>query len=235
MSCAAAHRLRPSMPPTLKAMQIPFSSEEFYGVFRDYNNAVWPAQVFLVALAVAATLLALSPQRASGVGVSAILGFLWAWIAFVYHLAFFTRISAPAYAFAIVCLAGSAVFIWQGVIRRRLKFSWVPGWRAVAGVALIVFSLVVYPTWSAFAGHRYPAAATFGLPCPTTIFTIGVLAFAVPPYPRSPLIVPLLWSFVGAQAAFLLGVPPDLGLIAAAAVAIGLLATARLPHGAPPT
>ena len=35
MSCAAAHRLRPSTPLTLKAMQIPFSSEQFHGVFRD--------------------------------------------------------------------------------------------------------------------------------------------------------------------------------------------------------
>lgn len=99
--------------------------------------------------------------------------------------------------------------------------------RATAGVALIVFALVVYPVWSAYAGHSYPATPTFGLPCPTTIFTIGVLAFAVPPYPRSPLVAPVLWCFVGAQAAFLLGVQPDLGLVAAALVGIGLLVTAR--------
>ncbi|WP_426148120.1 hypothetical protein [Polaromonas sp. DSR2-3-2] len=34
-------------------MQIPFSCEQFYGVFRDYNDAAWPAPVFLAALAVA--------------------------------------------------------------------------------------------------------------------------------------------------------------------------------------
>lgn len=208
-------------------MTLPFTVEQFYGVFRDYNDAVWPAQLLLVALAFAAVALALTRKRWSGVGVSAILGFLWAWIAVVYHLTFFTRISPPAYAFAVVSLAGAAAFVWQGVIRRQLEFRWQPGWRSAAGMALIVFALVVYPVWSAYAGHSYPAIATFGLPCPTTIFTIGVLAFAVRPYPRSPLIVPMLWCFVGAQAAFLLSVPPDLGLIAAAAVAIGLLVTAR--------
>jgi Family of unknown function (DUF6064) len=208
-------------------MTIPFTAEQFYGVFRDYNDAVWPAQFFLVALALAAVALALRRLRWSGVGVSAILGFLWAWIAVVYHLAFFTRISSPAYAFAVVSMAGAAVFVWQGVIRRRLEFRWAPGWRSASGVALIVFALVVYPVWSAFVGHRYPATATFGLPCPTTIFTLGVLAFAARPYPRSPLIAPLLWCFVGAQAAFLLNVPADLGLIAAAVVGIGLLVTAR--------
>lgn len=29
---------------------------------------------------------------------------------------------------------------------------------------------------------------TFGLPCPTTLFTIGLLAFVVSPYPRSTLV-----------------------------------------------
>jgi hypothetical protein len=143
-----------------------------------------------------------------------------------YHLAFFSRISTAAYGFAALSAAGAAVFVWQGVIRRRLAFRWVPGLKAMAGVVLIAFALVLYPVWYAYAGHPDPATPTFGLPCPTTIFTIGVLCIAVPPTPRSPLVVPLLWCLVGAQAAFLMGVQPDLGLIAAAVVDMGLLATA---------
>ncbi len=212
-------------------MALPFTIEQFYGVFRDYNAAVWPAQWFLVAMALAAVVAALRPRPWSGVAVSAILGGLWAWIAVAYHLAFFTRISPPAYGFAAFSAAGALVFIWQGVIRRRLSYRWAPGLKATAGVVLIVFALVVYPVWSAYAGHPYPSTPTFGLPCPTTIFTIGLLCFAVPPTPRSPLIVPLLWSLVGAQAAFLLGVQPDLGLIAAGVVCVALLATAGRQPG----
>lgn len=207
-------------------MVLPFTFEQFYGVFGDYNNAVWPAQWFLVAMALAAVVAVLWPRPWSGVAVSAILGVLWAWIALAYHLAFFARISPPAYAFSALSMVGAAAFIWQGVIRRRLTFQWVAGPKAVAGAALIVFALVVYPVWSAYAGHPYPATPTFGLPCPTTIFTIGLLCFAVPPTPRSPLIVPLLWCLVGTQAAFFLGVQPDLGLVAAGAVSVALLATA---------
>jgi hypothetical protein len=161
--------------------------------------------------------------------VSVILGLLWAWIALAYHLAFFSRISPAAYGFAAVSAAGAVVFVWQGVVRRRLTFRWAPGPKAMAGVTLIVFALVVYPGWSAYAGHPYPATPTFGLPCPTTIFTIGLLCFAVPPMPRSTLIVPALWCGIGAQAAFLLDVQPDLGLIAAGLVGIALL----LPSGRP--
>ena len=211
-------------------MAIPFSAEQFHGVFRDYNTAVWPAQWFLVAMALAAVAAVLRPRPWSGVAVSAILGVLWAWTALAYHLAFFARISPAAYGFAVLSAAGAAAFIWQGVVRRRLTFRWVPGLRATAGVVLIAFALVVYPVWSAYAGYPYPATPTFGLPCPTTIFTIGLLCFAVPPTPRSPLIVPVLWCLVGAQAAFLLGVLPDLVLIAAAVVGMGLLATAGQRH-----
>ena len=204
----------------------PFTVEQFRDVFRAYNTAVSPAQYLLFAMALAAVAAVLRPQPWSGVAVSAILGALWTWIALAYHLAFFARISPAAYGFAALYLAGAVVFIWQGVNRRRLIFRWVGGPKAMAGAALIVFALVVYPVWSAYAAQPYPATPTFGLPCPTTIFTIGLLCFAVPPTPRGPLIVPLLWCLVGAQAALLLGVQADLGLIAAGAVCVALLATA---------
>jgi hypothetical protein len=51
------------------------------------------------------------------------------------------------------------------------------------------------------------------LPCPTTIFTIGVLCFLATPHPRYVLLTPILWSVVGTQAAFLFGVHQDLARI----------------------
>jgi hypothetical protein len=204
---------------------ISLTVEQFYGVFRDYNTAVWPMQWFLDLLGLVVVGLAWLPGRRSGVAVSAILGALWAWIAVAYHLAFFARVRPLACGFAALSAAGSVVFFWQGVIKRRLTFQCASDLKSIAGAALIVFALGVYPVWSIYAGHPYPEMPTFGLPCTTTIFTIGLLCFTLPPTPRSPLIVPLLWCLVGAQAALLFGVWSDLGLIAAAAVAIWLLLT----------
>lgn len=204
-------------------MELPFTADQFFGVFREYNETVWPAQIFLLALALLAVAAVFRPRPWSGVTVSAVLSFLWAWLALAYHLAFFSRINPLAYAFAGVSLAGALVFFWQGVIRRRLRFTWTDGPFPIIGAALVIFALAVYPVWSWYAGHAYPAMPTFGLPCPTTIFTIGLLAFAVPPHPRSPLIVPIAWCAIGGQAALLLDVPSDYGLIVAGAVAIGLL------------
>jgi len=130
-------------------MQLPFTAEQFYGVFREYNTTLWPAQVFLLALAVAAVVLVVVPHRWSGwsgVGVSAILALLWAWLGLAYHLAFFTSISPPAYGFAGVSVAGALVFLWQGVVRRKLEFRWVAGGRSVVGFLLVVFVKQTHPS-----------------------------------------------------------------------------------------
>ena len=210
-------------------MQLPFTHEQFYGVFREYNQTLWPAPLLLMGVAIFAIVLVLRPRSWSGVAISGILAFLWAWLALAYHLAFFAEINPLAYEFAAVSVLGAFAFFWQGVVCHRLRFAWVGGGRAFAGIVLIVFALIVYPLWSWYAGHGYPFMPTFGLPCPTTIFTIGILAFMIPGYPRSPLIVPVLWCLVGVQAAFLLGVVQDMGLIVAGAVGVMLLIKAKKP------
>ena len=209
-------------------MQLPFTVEQFFGAFRAYNLAVWPAQIALLALAVTAVVLLFVPKPWSAIGISLILACLWTWVGLAYHLAFFARINPLAYAFAALSVAAAIIFVWHGVIRRRLEFRWNVSFRTICGLALLVFALLLYPAWSSLSGHNYPAFPTFGLPCPTTIFTIGVFGFAAAPYPRSPIVIPVLWCFVGAQAAFLLGVHADLGLIGACLVGMLLLAKSRV-------
>lgn len=207
-------------------MQLPFTAEQFFAVFRGYNTALWPSQLLLLGLAVVATLLVVFPRRWSGVGVSLILATLWAWIGAVYHLAFFTAINPMAYGFAALSILAALIFLWQGAIRKQLEFRLTRSGRTGLGILAVIFALVIYPVWSVASGHAYPELPTFGLPCPTTIFTLGLLAFLVRPHPRSPLVIPVLWAFIGGQAAFLLGVPQDAGLIAVGAIGLVLIGKA---------
>jgi hypothetical protein len=94
-----------------------------------------------------------------------------------YHVAFFSKINPMAYAFAAVSLAGAVLLFWHGVVRRSLEFRFIKHARSIVGLLLIIFALLLYPAWSHLAGTLYPAMPTFGLPCPTTIFTVGMLAF----------------------------------------------------------
>jgi hypothetical protein len=71
---------------------------------------------------------------------------------------------------------------------------------------------------------------TFGLPCPTTIFTLGILLFATAPLPRSVFAVPLLWAAVGSTAAFRFGIPQDLGLLVAGLISLAAMIVASAPH-----
>ena len=163
----------------------------------------------------------------SGRLISAVLALLWAWTGIVYHLIFFTAINQAAFAFGAVFLAGSGAFLWAGVVKGQLVFSSANMIRRGLGSVLVVFALLVYPALSAYFGHRYPQMPTFGLPCPTTIFTIGMLCFLAAPYPRYVLAAPVLWSAVGSQAAFLLGVYQDLGLLAAGIIAVFLIVKSK--------
>lgn len=203
-------------------MQLPFTTEQFFEILRLYNNTVWPAQVFLSLLPMLVIIFIALRRSWSSVAVSAILALLWVWFGAVYHLAFFTLINPLAYVFGALSIVGGLLFAWYGVIHRQVQFAFSKSIRAGLGIALLAFALVVYPIWSTLAGHGYPELPTFGLPCPTTIFTIGLLALASGTNMRALLAIPILWSLVGSQAAFLLDIKPDFGLLVAGAVAVVL-------------
>jgi len=202
-------------------MRLPFSVDQFFAVIRQYNESVWPAQVLLQLIGFAAIGVLLWKRPWSSVAISGMLAFLWAWMGLVYHLTFFTSINPLAYVFGGLSLVGAAVFVWLGIVRRELDFAPRRNARGVIGAVFVTFALLIYPAWSSFAGHAYPNLPTFGLPCPTTIFTIGMLAMALGSKVRIALVLPILWSLVGGQAAFLLDVPPDLGLLASGLIALG--------------
>ena len=206
---------------------LPFTAEQFFGVFRAYHAAWGLALPALLVVGVAAVACTLRPWRGSDAFVSGALALLWLWTGLVYHLGFFAAINPLAPAFAAASLAGAASFAVSGLIQRRLAFRWRRDARSAASAALIAYALVLYPVGAALSGHPYPEMPTFGLPCPTTLFTIGLLGLLQRPHPRTPLVVPLAWCLVGMQAAFRLQVWPDLGLIPAAALAAWLLVTAR--------
>jgi hypothetical protein len=203
-------------------MNLPFSREQFFEVFGRYNEGVMPLQLglFLLALTAFAEMVVRRPR--SDRVVSAILAGLWAWMGIVYHFVYFAPVDPVAPLFGLMFLGAAAAFAWAGVVHGRLKFNGENRMRRIAGHVLITYSLVVYPLLSLLLGRAYPELPTFGLPCPTTIFTIGMLAFVSGRFPRYVLAVPIVWAFIGAQGALLLGVYEDIGLLVAALAGVWL-------------
>jgi len=164
-------------------------------------------------------------------GISVLLAAHWAWSALAYHVAFFTRINPAAWLFAALFLGQAVLFFRVGVVQRRLSFApWSTAWAPLAW-GLIGYSLA-YPAINALEHGSFLRIPTFGLPCPTTIFTAGVLMLETSRSWRLS-IVPVIWSAIGGSAAFLLGVHADVALpIAGIALAIfSVRRTTPVPGG----
>ena len=205
--------------PWLSSMQLPFATQEFFDQLRAYNEALWPAAVALWMMSALAAAWLLVSARPRDRWISGLLAVHWAWSAIAYHIAFFTRINPAAWLFAAIFLLQAAIFFWSGVMNRRLSFtSPRTAWTSI-GWFLIVYALL-YPVINVVEHGSVLNIPTFGLPCPTTIFTVGLLLLATP-RSTAVAIVPIIWSAIGGSAAFLLGVSADYALpIAGAALAI---------------
>ena len=208
-------------------MRPPFTSQEFFDVFARYHEWLWPAPLVLLAVGVGLVALAFVAPRHSRLIVGG-LAALWAWMAVMYHFAFFTFVTPMAYVFGALFLVQAGLLAWHGLHTRRLHLaSPVDRPSRIVGVVLASYALVGYPLLAYLLGQRYPAFPTFGLPCPTTILTFALLVWCVHPMPKSVLVIPVAWALLGVSAAINFGVGEDLALPVAAALALAVL---RRPH-----
>lgn len=204
-------------------MKTPFTLDQFLKVFKNYNETVFPMQVILLMAGIAAIYLAIKPAYKSDKVISIILALLWLWMGVVYHLIFFSSINKAACLFGAVFILQGILFLIHGVFISNLSFKFRPDMYGTTGILLILFALIVYPVLGYFIGHTYPFAPSFGLPCPTTIFTFGLLLLSDKNCPVSILVIPFIWSVIGFTAAIYFGFLEDTGLIVAGLFAVIVL------------
>ena len=209
-------------------MTLPFTLEQFLDVFGRYNEVIWPAQIiaYLAAFGLLA-LIAAGSAYAGRIG-AVLLGGMWLVNGVGYHIGYFSDINRAALAFGGLFVLQAVLIGWLGLVERRLELSFRGNPTGWIGCALIAYAMLAYPLLGLAFGHFYPRAPVFGVaPCPTTIFTLGVLLLARPTAPAWLFAIPLAWSAIGGSAAFLLGITEDLGLVVAALGAIALLSLGR--------
>jgi len=203
-------------------MKTPFTQEQFFQVFEKYNHAVFPLQLALFGFGILVVLLIHRDLKNKSLWIGGFLALLWLWTGIAYHLSFFTPINRAAYGFG-------GIFILQGIFflietfRGRLQFSQKNHTWQYIGYFFVLFGLIIYPLISYALSEFAAQTISLGLPCPTTIFTLGWLMFTSRQFPKYLLIIPILWALIGTGAAINFGVYQDyVMLIAAAATAIYL-------------
>lgn len=199
-------------------MKIPFTVEQFLGVFREYNLSVFPLQIIFNLIALLFIFFIFKNKKSSKF-IIFYLGFLWLWMGTVYHLFFFTAINNAAYLFGVIFIFQGTFFFYYA-LRKEIKFKLTSGIRSYSSLALLLYSLIIYPLLGYALGHGYPYSPTFGLPCPTTIFTFAVLLLINGKIPVKLTIIPLIWSVIGFTAALSLGIYEDIGLLAAGLITL---------------
>ncbi|MFZ4800091.1 MAG: DUF6064 family protein [Bacteroidia bacterium] len=204
-------------------MKPPFTLEQFLEVFKNYNEAVFPTQFVIYLFSLIVIYYTIKPNPKSNKIISTILSFLWLWMGIVYHIIYFTTINKAAWLFGGIFIIQGILFLIFGLFQNKFSFQFQKDRLGITGTFLIVFALIIYPILGYFFGHVYPSSPTFGLPCPTTIFTFGLLLLTNKKLPVIVLIIPFIWSIIGFMAAFQFGILEDTGLIVASLVTVSLL------------
>ncbi len=207
-------------------MKIPFTVEQFFNVFGTYNTAIWPVQVLAYVFGIVAIVLAFRESKLSTRIVSGILALFWIWMGVFYHIGHFSVINPAAWIFGIFYILQGLLFFLIGTIFGRLAFRFILKPLPIIGALFILYAMVIYPLLGLSFGHSYPRTPMFGVaPCPTTIFTFGILLWTTKSVPAYLLLIPLLWSIVGMSAAVNLRVPQDYGLVVAGVLGTALILT----------
>lgn len=199
-------------------MDLPFSEQEFLDLFIGYNRTLWPAVLGSWGLAVA-TVSAIIRGTKRPLLILLFVAALWGWSGVMYHAVFFTEINPAAWMFAALFVLEAACLAWLVMKQASVTFELGSTPRGQIAGALLIYA-VLYPVLVWLSGHEFPRAPAFAVPCPTVLFTAGVLLAVQPRVPRWFYIVPILWSILAGSAAVLFHVTPDLMLFAAAAALI---------------
>ena len=204
-------------------MNVPFTVDQFFAIIREYNTSIFPMQIVLNLLALASIVLAIIKSDYTNKFISFTLGLFWLWMGIVYHFIFFTNINPAAFIFALFFVLQAIIFIYYGAAKNILSFGFRKDWIGIVGLLFIIYALLIYPILGILFGHIYPNSPTFGLPCPTTIFTFGILLWTLKKVAIYFVIIPFLWSIIGLSAAINIKVYEDFGLIVAGVIGLILL------------
>jgi hypothetical protein len=200
-------------------MKTPFTTEEFFSVFENYNSTVFPAQIVLLLLGIFALYMVITQKKRMDRTVGSLLSLFWIWMGAVYHIIFFSPINTAAKIFGALFILQGIFFLIETYQRKKLEFSYSGNLKENLGLIFILFGLVIYPVISYFLSGSVEKTISFGLPCPTTIATFGFYLMATKKFSKYLLIIPSLWALIGTTAALRFGVYQDFLLIVTAIVA----------------
>ncbi len=191
-------------------MKTPFNAEQFLGVFHRYNEGVIPAQFILFLIGIAIIYLLVSGRKRMRSWSESLTGVVWIWAGLGYHIGYFSVINPASYVFGGLFVIQGIFLIMESVRKKNIFTAETGSSRWYLAVSFMLFGLLIYPLISWLAEGSLALTISFGLPCPTTLFTFGFLLMLGRSARVYLFIIPVLWSLVGISAAMNFGIYQDL-------------------------
>ncbi len=210
-----------------------FSPETYYRLFELYNADVWPAQIVALGAGIAIVVLMARGPRWRGRAVALLLATAWLAVAWAYLIERYASINLAAPYFALGFAAQAGRITISGVFLARLSFNGPKPLGAKAGIALVLFALLVQPLIGPLMGRDWSGVELFGLaPDPTVLTTLGVL-LAADRICWEFFVLPVLWCVITGATLWTMGSPEAL-LMPAAGLLTLILGCYRSVKGSAP-
>ena len=188
--------------------------ERFLDYASRYNLDLYPAQYLMLGLGFIAILTVFFRTKHSSRFISAILAFFYGWIGIQFYIVYFKEFMPMPFFFATLFIAQALIFILEGTVRNRISFRFKADLYGLIGALLIFYGIFGYQALEYILGRGYPKILSFGMfPCPTVIFSLGILLWTGKKFPSYILIIPLIHALSGFIPAFMIGIIEDIGLI----------------------
>ncbi|MBA7612668.1 hypothetical protein ES703_19904 [subsurface metagenome] len=170
------------------------SAETWWNQIGAYNNAIFPMQIIIMAVAVALTyFLFAKPGPKTNKMMKAYLVFTFAWNGIIFFLIFGKELPGT-FLGAPLCILVAILFAWD-ISANKTQFTFPNiNWQRYLMMFWILLAFL-YPLIGLAFGHYYPNTCIFGvMPCPTTVFALALLASAIPKVDKKVYILLLLWA-----------------------------------------
>ena len=189
-----------------------FSLEEFLLVLESYNLDIWPLQIIAYVLILIILFVSLKPAKYSSKIILAVLSFFWLFNGIVFCFIYWAPSHIFGYIFGIFCTVQGLLFLYS-LIRSDIIIAPPNKTYLLIGMLFFLYSMIGYQLFGYYLDHIYPKFFPVGLvPCPTTIFTLGLLIIINTKIPIKYIAIPLIISLGGLLAAYN-GIYEDIGLI----------------------
>ncbi|TNE29916.1 MAG: hypothetical protein EP349_05985 [Alphaproteobacteria bacterium] len=210
---------------------LPFTHDALVALFHSYNTGVQPAPWLMMCAALLALLCLFKPANIGGRAISAILALFWMWTGGVFHMMYFTPLNFMGPVYGFFFLMQAVLFLAVGTVMGKMDFHVDKSPTALMGLVLIILALVGYPLVEKLTGLTISDVRFAGTaPGPTALFTVGLLMTVRQKHTALLMVlIPLAALGVEVYTGFVLNLPFDLYIAAAAICAAALIFTRKHP------